>query len=52
MLAEYREDIMKLGLFNAIVLDILKRAGIDGVQEQVQKMMMIYLQKIPCKKFD
>ena len=48
MLAEYREDIMKLGLFDAIVLDILKRAGIDGVQDQVQKMMMIYLQKIPC----
>ena len=52
MLAEYREDIMKLGLFDAIALNILNHAGNNGVREQVQKMMMLYLQKVPCKKFD
>lgn len=50
MLAEYRDDILKLGIFDSIVMDILTRASIDGVQEQVKGMMMIYLQKIPSHK--
>lgn len=49
MLAEYKDDIMKLGLFDTIVLDILNRAANSGVQKQVQEMMMLYLQTIPCK---
>lgn len=50
MLAEYREDIIKFGLFDAIVLDILNRAANSGVQKQVQEMMMLYLQTLPVKK--
>ena len=50
MLAEYREDIMKFGLFDTIVLDILNRAANSGVQKQVQDMMMLYLQTVPVKK--
>ena len=49
MLAEYKEDIMKFGLFDAIVMDILTRATDSGVQEQVKKMLMLYLQIIPIK---
>ncbi|MBR5598277.1 MAG: glycosyltransferase [Lachnospiraceae bacterium] len=49
MLAEYREDIMKLGLFDTIVLDIFNRAKDSGVQKQVQDMMMLYLQTISPK---
>ena len=50
MLAEYKDDILKLGIFDSIVLDILNRAGIDGVQEQVKGMMMLYLQRVPSHK--
>ena len=50
MLAEYRDDILKLGIFDSIVMDILTRAGIDNIQEQVKGMMMLYLQKIPSHK--
>lgn len=49
MLAEYKNDILKLDLFNTIVMDILTRANNSGIQDQVQKMMMLYLQTIPVK---
>ena len=49
MLAEYKNEILKLGLFDTIVIDILTRANNSGIQEQVQKMMMLYLQTIPAK---
>lgn len=44
MLAEYREDIVKLGIFDSIVMDILTQANIDEVQDHVKKMLMLYLQ--------
>ena len=50
MVAEYKDDLMKLGLFDSVVLDIFTRAGNSGVQQQVQEMMMLYLQTIPVKK--
>lgn len=49
MLAEYKEDIIKFGLFDTIAMDILTRAANSGIQEQVQKMMMLYLQTMPAK---
>lgn len=49
ILAEYKEDIINLGLFNSIAMDILTRAANSGIQEQVKKIMMIYLQTLPGK---
>lgn len=49
MLAEYKEDIIRFGLFDTIVMDILNRASNSGVLEQIKKMMMLYLQTIPGK---
>ena len=50
MVAEYKDDLMKFGLFDSVVLDIFTRAGNSGVQKQVQEMMMLYLQTVPVKK--
>ena len=49
MLAEYKNEMLERNLFNTIVMDILTRANNSGIQEQVQKMMMLYLQTIPNK---
>lgn len=50
MLAEYREDIIKLGIFDSIAREILNNANSVGVQEPVKNMMMLYLQSLPLKK--
>ena len=49
MLAEYKEDLIKFGLFDTVAMDILNRAADSGVQEQVKNMMMLYLQTLPSK---
>lgn len=49
MLAEYKNDILKHGLFDTIVMDILTRANNSSIGEQIQKIMMFYLQTIPVK---
>jgi len=49
MLAEYKEDLIKFGLFDTVVMDILTRAADSGVQDQVKNMMMLYLQTLPAK---
>ena len=49
MLAEYKNEILKLSLFDTIVMDILTRAKNSGIADQVQKMMALYLQTIPAK---
>jgi len=43
MLSLYKEDIIGLGLFDEIVMDIFTRAEKSGVLPQVQKMLMSYM---------
>ena len=43
MLAQHKEDIINLGIFDEIVTDIFTRAGKSGILPQVQKMLMSYL---------
>lgn len=49
MLAEYKDDFVKLGLFDTVAMDILNRAATAGVQDQVKNMMILYLQTLPSK---
>ena len=43
ILAQHKEDIIGLGIFDEIVTDIFTRAEKSGVLPQVQKMLMSYL---------
>ena len=43
MIAEYRDDIISLGIFDEIVMDMFRRAEKTGVLPMVQKMLMRYL---------
>ena len=43
ILAQHKEDIIGLGIFDEIVTDIFTRAEKSGILPQVQKMLMSYL---------
>ena len=43
ILAQYKEDIISLGIFDEVVSDIFTRAEKSGVLQPVQKMLMSYL---------
>lgn len=45
ILAENRKELMELGLFDRVAMDILERAKGSGIQETVKKMMMLFLQR-------
>lgn len=44
MLRKFRADYLETGMLNAAVLDILGRAKYDGVEDQISKMIMLYMQ--------
>ena len=43
MLKKYRSDYLKLGVFDTAVQDILNMAKRDGIEEQVSKMILLYM---------
>ncbi len=43
IIALHREEIIRLGLFDEIVMDVFSRAEKSGIMAQVQKMLMYYL---------
>lgn len=45
MLGQYRTEMMRKGVFEAIMQDILIRAQKEGVLDAVKKMMMLYLSR-------
>ena len=44
MLRKFRSDYLALGVFETAVLDILDKAKQDGIEEQISKMIMLYMQ--------
>jgi len=45
MLGQYKEDMIREGILEQIMQDILVHAQTDGVLEGVKKMMMLYLSR-------
>jgi glycosyltransferase involved in cell wall biosynthesis len=46
MIAQHKDDIIKLGLFDEIVMDVFSRAEKSGVLPQVQSMLMNMLKQV------
>lgn len=44
MLAAFKEEMIQAGVFDSVAMDILKRAQNMNILENVQNMMMLYLQ--------
>lgn len=44
MLRKFRSDYLALGVFETAVLDIMDKAKQDGIEEQISKMIMLFMQ--------